>query len=465
LNLFPPLLIAENIDIRNSPQEKIPLLTAGTIQISFSLWSLFTEVLVLHKVQIQDAEFRVIQRDNGKSNMEFLSRLGRQPPPGGKAAVALQRITLSNGSFDWIDPVGKRSFKARQIDLRVDADLRMETFQIKGQGKDIVLSLKENKPLNLSALEWKLAVTPEKLEIKSLTASLRENSLSAKGTIQFPSRRTTDQHLSEYLFQIETGFRIDLRPFKREVDYLAGHAQWTGSVSSNGRAEGTVEAPGIFLEKKKPVPIVENLKSHFIFSSGALVLDPLSAEIFDGKLQGSVTAAFRQSSQEFFTRFTLSDLSLVEPARLAFPRKESLADGKKLTLSGEVSLSGPSFALQQGRLHVRLTGKQPGALSSKDPFWENGLRLLTFFEGDIEADPGAISFKNVSANAGSSTLSGEGRLEKKGQIASSFRIRLENSGEITSLLGYPQWAGKIELDGEAGGTIDAPVFDAEGKVM
>lgn len=455
LNLFPPVLGADDFAIKEKKESPLPLIRTDHLSISFSPLSLFAQYTVIYKIQVIDPEIRLIWDEAGKSNFDFLTgggSLGRRPP------FIVQKLILMNSSLN-IDQKQKGIHAViPSFELKVEADPAMANFQVNGSTKEIFYQLDKKSSSIISNSEWKLVAGPKNIEIKKLTVASKEGSLAVKGLINLVSKE------EEYPFQIDSEFHLTPKKNKTNIDGLSGHGQLIGGFRFGKSISGNMKLSQIILETGKTTKKVGDFKGRFSYDMQTLQIDRISSDAFGASLEGSLTVSQAENSMTIETEYSIRRLSLNRLSFLSSPPFKKYLEGRMLDSGGSFKIRNldPKAIESSGHFHLINTGE--GKTDPKNQFLENLMTSLYSVESDYHYAFSGLTFQNASIKAGSAYIQGNGRIDTDGTIHSFFSIQSEEGGEVLEWLGYPQWSGRGDLSGEVRGSLSSPILLGKGSL-
>ena len=287
LNLFPSFLILNDFELKEASNDTPQLFKSKQVILSFSPWSFLTEYLLIHKIQIQNPVIHLIWNSGGKTNFDFLSAVFLRPKsPDQKSPVIIQKVIVVNGTLILDQNVKNRHASINHLELKTETDPTMTHFQITGSAKEAAYQTGGNGMEPFANLDWKLALTPQHLEIKRISVSGKEKLVTLKGIVNFPQ----DQKI--YPFKLDSDFRFDSRAFAAGSDSLTGHGLFVGSYGGQNKINGNLNLSHLTLEKGKTSQNIGAIKSHFSFEPGLFFFDHFNSDLFGGKIEGRLKFQF-----------------------------------------------------------------------------------------------------------------------------------------------------------------------------
>jgi autotransporter translocation and assembly factor TamB len=455
LNLFPPLLSADDLAIKEKKESPLPVIKANHLAISFSPLSLVAQYLVIHKIQIIDPEIQLIWEETGKSNFDFL--IGNTTP-GKKLPFIIQKLVLVNSSLN-IDQKSKGIHAViPSLELKVEADPAMANFQVNGSTKEIFYQAGKENNGSLLNSEWKLGIGPNSIEIKKLNAASKEGSLMAKGLLNLVS------HEGEFPFQLDADFHLTPKKKKLIIDGLSGHGQLVGGFNPEKSISGSMKISQIVLETGKTSQKIGDFKCRFSYDRKRLRADRITSDLFGATLEGSFTVTGEDNSMMIETEYSIRRLVLNRLSFLSSSPFKKYLEGRILDAGGSFKIRNLDLKEIESSGHIHLIKTGETKTDPKNPFLDNLTASLYSAESDYQYVSSGLTFQNASLKAGSANIQGNGHIQTDGTIHSFFSVQTEKGGEILTWLGYPQWSGKGEISGEIQGNLSAPILLGKGSV-
>jgi hypothetical protein len=454
LNIFPPYLTAEEFTIRDKRTTLIPLLKADRLTISFSPLSLFSENLIIHKIQIQDPDIHVILEENGTTNFDFLTFLNA---PGSAPPYVVQKLTLINGSFDLIQGLEKKHLIIPNFEIKAEANPGFTSIQMAISSKEVFLDWNKTQSVLLTSSEWKLETKQNHLEVKKIYLASKEGTMTIAGLVNLIP------HGETYPFQFDTDVHLTSKKKGGPVSGISGHGKIVGAFSPDHRTSGNINFSQLVLERGRISRKIGQLNGHFSYRSRIFQIDTFESDLFGTQFTGSLSLDGNNNAINLDSEYTLRGLLLENLASFFNSRDNQFLDALSLNASGTLHMKNFDYKQIESSGHVQLTRKNaPKSVSTKN-FTQNLVMSLTSGESDYLVNASNFDFRNFSFNTVHSRLQGNGSYRKDGSLHSLFSIETEKGEEIMAWLGYPQWTGTGEFKGEVGGTFASPTLRGEGR--
>lgn len=455
LNFFPPFLTADEFAIKENKESLRPLFKADQVVIGYSPFSLLSESVIFHKIQIQDPVVYLIWEKDGTTNFDFLTKL---ITPGKKLPYIVQKLSVTNGLLDFRQKSNKSHVVIPSFELKAESDPTMTSFQISGASKEIFFERNQNQRIFLTSSEWKLGANQNHVDIKRINVNSKEGTLSLNGIVNL----VPNQGL--YPFQINSDFHVSVKNKSFPFSGFSGHGKMIGGFQQNREASGDAKFSQLVLERGKDLHEIGELNAHFAYHSNILQVDRFSGDLFGGRIEGSLLLNGGEQTTGLESEFVIHRLPLEKFALVSSSQRKKYLEGQFLDASGTIKLKNFDFKLIESSGHLHFSRNGTLKTDSKLPFIENMMRSLVSGESDYHVLSSSLHVQNVSLRTGNTLLQGDGTFQKGGSLRSRFSIKTEVGGEILTWLGYPQWTGTGEFNGEVGGTLLSPTLEGKGHV-
>ncbi|MBI1824135.1 MAG: translocation/assembly module TamB domain-containing protein [Nitrospirae bacterium] len=455
LNFFPPFLTADEFAIKENKESLRPLLRADQVVIAFSPFSLISESVIFHKIQIQDPVVYLIWEEDGTTNFDFLTKL---MSPGKKLPYIVQKLSVTNGLLDIRQKSNKSHLVIPSFEMKAEADPTMTSFQLTGASKEIFFESSQQQSVFLTSSEWKLGANQNHVDIKRINVISKEGSLSLNGIVNLVPLQGL------YPFQINTDFHVSVKNKSFPFSGFSGHGKMIGGFQRDKETSGNVKFSQLVLERGKVSQEIGELNAHFAYRSRILQVDRFSGDLFGGQLEGSLLLNGEKKTTELESEYVIRRLSLENFPLVSSSQRKKYLEGQFLDATGTIKLKNLDFKLIESSGHLHFSRNGALKTDSKIPFMENMMRSLASGESDYHVNSSSLNFQNVTLRTGNTILQGDGTFQKGGSLRSRFSIKTGAGGEILTWLGYPQWTGTGEFNGEAGGTLLSPILEGKGQV-
>ncbi|HEY4485059.1 MAG TPA: hypothetical protein VI702_01860, partial [Nitrospiria bacterium] len=188
LSLIPAALVLEGVELPPTGPDTPPI-AIKNIRVSFSPWSLFTEVIFIKKIVLTEPTVRLNFGD--QNLMPF-----RWSPPRSSAEnsndkprrmrAVIRDIQIYEGVLELRPANGPAILSLQHLEGHISPDLMMQTFDATGSAKNI--SVRQGAfHKTLDSISGRFILRPPVLEIRKLEAADSSSRYTLGGTIQNPA--------------------------------------------------------------------------------------------------------------------------------------------------------------------------------------------------------------------------------------------------------------------------------------
>ena len=435
LSFFPPSAVLTGI----RSQGILPI-SIKKVQVSFSLWSLFTQSFVIQDILIEhpilsfgpDAD---IQLDHKKSN------------------IVVRRIRIKEGSVSY--QADQQEFSLPHLNITIEPNFNMDRFNVALSGKQgHVIFAKQKK--SLDRLEGAFVVHPKGIDVTRVSAQLDKIELGAEGTL-----------LPENLnMRITASMPVE--------DVIQDRLPLSGKMILQGQVSGRLQNPTVtgkiaipYLSSKEsvttPAGVMGSIGSDFSYQNNKVSFKNILAKLFLGEAKGAAT--IEKGSYNLTLRY--NHFAMDQVVETFSSQKNGKLAGVAppfygLFSKGEVKLSGKGSDLKNmigsGSLEVK---REIAASNVKDTtrliaLLTHGNAAWTKSEEGIRIHQGVLSFLNGKATF-------DGLLGRNDGLSGNISLEVEQIKEAADIIQIPI-TGKVRFNGAFSGTIGSPSFAGQVKL-
>ena len=444
-NLLSRLEVRDLRIFQVGPRDTIPLLSLGHARIRYRLIDLLRRPLSIGSVSLDDFFLTVSRDSSGAYNIPLLASDEKGDSASAQAPLKVQLNTavLRNASIRYLDssiPVGA---SVHNLNVTVEHE-RNETYHYYIQADSSVLEYR-SVPLNAAGIELKGQLSPQRLELSSLSIGLP--GLEFTGNAKLLQESAPPSLMGDFSLKGNPGLLLQtarevinnkLPPIQGDVD-LALHL------------EGSLDHPKLSLQLDLPELDVAKIRLRkgsirAELEPGSVSLHQMNLAVLGGSISGK-------------GRFVTDSL-----------------------LSGQLSISVNGVDLAQvwrylyeeaspyqGKIHAQVTASGTG----RDPKNWNVLtdvslkqakyrsKSLPDFSVKLSIQQGLADFRFSQEN---SELLARLKLDGE-QLHGEFSARIFQLEPLAGLADVSELTGSMELEGVLGGNIDSPQITAQMKAQ
>jgi translocation and assembly module TamB len=460
LSLIPARLILTDVKLPRPQKEEEPWAEVKEIHLSFSPWSLMTEVTVIKKIRLQEPRITLIQDVKSPDGSRWLpSFLGARPEatdaPRKAPGFVIRKIEIQKGSLTVRQDPQNLQVRLDELTGEILPDLRMENFQVDLSGANTTVQL-HGKEKRFDHAQAKFSVHPDRLEIRSVELSKSDVRLTLNGSLE-------NLNHPRYALALNAAFPLsELRDFLPLEWRLAGmtqlHAEVTGpseTVTISGDA--SINDLGL-----NDVPI-GRIKTAFEYKNRHLQLTNLSSSALEGRAQGQAALDLSAPPMAYQLSLTFEQLSAGKLFAL-LGQKDIFTEQ---TLSGQIELAGQGFdrAKLSGKGTARLASPPDSSSSDAAPSdwkrWTGHWREVT---ADFEMDQGTLHLKETVIRTAESNAAIRGTIGPENELDLNFRLTSRKVEEFTPFMKMGFLHGALDLNGTVRGSLNDPDVKAAGSM-
>lgn len=299
LNLLSSSVSFKGVTLASDTPNRPPLFSAKSIQIYVSPGSIFTEVFLIRKIEIDTPLFQVAATDLEKEGIFKSTQSAQGTGNQGMPKVVVQAIILQDGLFHFEGGTqGLESFSLSKFSSEIKPNLGMDQFDVEFNAeKGMVRFEGEGREVNF--FEAQLAIHPDQVQVKKVFIASGKATFLADGQIKLKDEKPLDLHVDLHLPLEE----IPLAGLGQKVgDYLK-ERPISGEIAFIGRLTGAI--PNVVLNGKLLLPkldldgqsVVSSANGEFSYQDQKIVLGGVSGDLFTGAFSGALEAEWPHLSE------------------------------------------------------------------------------------------------------------------------------------------------------------------------
>ncbi|MGB3094119.1 MAG: hypothetical protein WBC42_12985, partial [Candidatus Zixiibacteriota bacterium] len=442
-NLLSRLEVRDLRIFQVGPLDTIPLLSLGGARIKYRLVDLLRRPLSIGSVSLDDLFLSVSRDSSGAYNIPLLAsdEKGDSASAQTPLQVQLNTAVLRNASIRYLDSSIPMGASVHNLNVTVEHRIN-ETYLYHVQADSSVLKY-QGVPLTAAAIELKGQLSPQRLELRSLSIGLP--GLEFTGSAKLLQETDPPSVTGDFLLKGNPGLLLqtaggaidtELPPIQGDVD-LALHL------------EGSLDHPRLSLQLDLPS------------------LDVAEIRIRDGSIQAELEPGL----------VSLNRMNLGVRGGSISGKGKFVTDS---LLSGQLSISVNGVDLAQvwrylyeeaspyqGKIQAQLTASGSG----RDPknwnvLTDMNLKQAKYRSKSIPDLSAKLSIQQGLAgfrfNQENSELSARLKLDGE-QLQGEFSARISQLEPLAGLADVSELTGSVELEGVLGGTVDSPHVTAQIK--
>ena len=455
LNFFPTYVDIEKPYVRGWDKGNAARsVSADKVRVYFSLPALLNKSVQIRRVQLYRPSIEVERASGGGYNIDPLQAkikelLERKGGPGAYR-VEVREVVLFDGVMTYSDPAQGTSVKVGNAGM----DFRMfgkDHYWISCKVGDLVAKRADLPSMRLD-ISGEALWKDGKAKIDTLRVESEGTSVKAKGEVIWSKTPVLDIRLEALV----------------NLALLDRFALWKGGPAGEAEVDGVVKGAYPKLEGSGKLALrkiiyagikVDDLSSEVSFRNGALNIPTIKSRLLGGSIEGQASVDIGGNTFVYTSSWTLKDLISGNYTEA----DKGISFLPWYRVSGKVSLSGKgmdaSALAASGYIDLKKYEK-PHAdrdLSSELDII-NGLHAgFRLKDRTIHVDSGTVSSKysDIAFN-GTVGLDGVSDLAIKGHS--------RNIGEISTIIGYSDIQGKLDVTGYVSGNIAEPVIQGKAQI-
>lgn len=294
ISLLTSALTLEEVGIQSNSTRLLPLFFAKKIHFSFSPISFFKEKLLIRKITIDTPRLSLNAQNDLQSNqiaMPGLTGPASSFPDKNQelsfVPVMIRSIRLKSGSVSYEGDQMVKEISLLNINGEIRPNIAMEHFEVDliGQGGRYVL---EGVSGQLSRLEGKMSIQPEKLVIKQVLLASNHGNLLTRGEVRLKEKEPLNL-LINLSVPLEN---LDFNRLVRNSTSIFHKKPISGNTHFRGRIRGAY--PSFSIEGKSRLrnfqiggEAVASAEVDLLYQDGAVSIPSFSGAIFSGTFSGA----------------------------------------------------------------------------------------------------------------------------------------------------------------------------------
>jgi hypothetical protein len=348
----------------------------------------------------------------------------------GPVTVAIRAIEIQQGHIFYRDQASHRDFELLSLQIMarpkgdaLDATLGADALRVGSGG------LAEE----LTRLRAEVRLEPRQLLIRRLAFRWDEREVAVGGKV---GDLWTAPSLA---LEVRGALSLPALSRRAEISFPV-----EGLAQIDARLSGSIADPVVSAKIAVPNLLAGKLMARDLaltvnWRGETLAVEELSAEIFDGRLQGSLKTALSRLS-ETQANFTLKDASL---ARMEFLEPKPLGIEGKLDVEAELTGDPKRPADMSGRFRIEASRLGAGALGE-------------FGKASLNAS-GRLGGRVVTIEQASGSLPGvEFDLSGQASLAGGINLRARLAADLARIVPGRKVTGQSRLAAELRGSLSAP---------
>ena len=449
LSFFPPSVILSGIistgNITFSTEEA---------RVSFSLWSLLTQSIVIQEIRIQNPALSITESFQFKKKKT-------------ESSVIIRKIGIADGSFMY--KTAKNTIFLSHIDAKILPDFAMKRFDIAFSGKNERLDLGEVSANG--TFGGAVIIDDKETSIKKLEVVLNKTGVNIDGVIKH-SDASSDTLNIKVSAAIPIEEYLPLLP----VPHLP---PLSGNLNLKGTVRGTVSQPAVTGEigiprllmktsarnkRDSPSQFLGAFKSDFSYDNKdkKLMFNKIAAQLFSGELAGEAVIGFPSAFSkkgQYRVKLQYDQLAVNEMLALGLSARPPLQPtgdatgsqwpGRWSPLLDGAAIKG-TFLLEGGGTQFTTEGSMVWAGATGRSPLHDGKMVWTGSEKEIRFHQATVSFQGGKAVF-------PGTFRPKEGLALKIQIDSDEIKSVAETVNLPI-TGQLHLTGSLSGDIQQPFF-------
>lgn len=455
-NFFPTYIDVDKPYIRGwDDSDPSRTISADRVRVYFSLAALINREVHIRRVQVDGLSADVVKLPDGRYNIEGLKKkiedaLARKKAAqkGAKPGLEVNEIVLLDANISYSD-------KAQGVVAhsgKAGADLRMPArgnYWISFKADGCTIRKGDGSPVSLSAA-GSVDYDNGRAKIEKARLETQGAAADASGVIVLAKAPFLD---------LKVKANADLSLLERFKLMKSGPK---GVVEVSGTVKGAypdLKGSGSFSLKKAEYAGVrlDDIYSQVALDRDSIVLTQIESRLLGGWVKGSLAARLRPGIT-YASSLTFGDINT---GNFTESRKE-LRFIPWQVLSGRMDITGSGLSASgltvSGSLDAKKYERQ-----SKSRYVSEELSIIKDAHLDYKYQNGVITVQRGQADSTHSGITFAGTVGLDGKTDLSFKGHSGNIGEISTLIGYSDIKGSLDVTGYAQGKIAEP--DIFGKAQ
>ena len=460
LNLIPSALILSGVTISNPEPESPPLFQSNEINLSFSLWSLLTEVTIIKKIRIRNPQLNIQWNIQDPNNPDLLSKIPLTQPvstgPLGRPTVLLiRKIEVENGRVSVQSTTGDHQIHLRNINAFILPDLSMRHYNVDLTSYGGVIQF-NRMVREFESLETKIKLSPDRAEIRKFNLQSEEIKMIVAGTLHYPL--LDDYKLTMNLsFPMGTMGEIFDLPYKLDgqASFQVETAGQNKSVSIQGDA--TIHHPAV------DDIVLEKIRSRIDYKDRILKLSNLEATSQGGSIQGEGLIDFSSLSPSY--NFSVGAKQFALGKVISLMGYPDLFPFQKL--KGKVDITGNGSELRKISASgwTRLTLPPELSRDSGSPTsWKDWVNNLHSLRSKFEFKDGIVHLQEGVLESEQTQVFFDGSVGPENQLDLGLHVKSNEIYDLSPVLRLRFLRGNIDIKGSLKGSLKKPVLRGKGTM-
>lgn len=456
-NFFPAYIDLQGPYVKGwDPEDPRRSLAAESARVYFSLPALLNREVLISRIQVTGASLHLVRRPDGSFNTDgILARLtetgGRAEEEGGVSgfAVSLREVVFLSSGIRYEDRANDLQVTTDDagIDLRILNDGFGLSTKIRG-----ITAVHGKTPPVLMDVEGDMTYREGAVDVGSLKVLSRGSRITGSGRVVLSDRPELDLKLDA---------KLDLK-------LLESLALLDGPVSGNAHLSGVVKGVYPELTGKGSLRLsqtrysgleIDSLGSGFRFEAGSFSLEGISGDLYGGKVEGSARVDLAGDKPVYTSGLRFKG---IKTGRFTGP-DERLGFIPWYDVSGVVNVQGSGLELSNLRASGSVTLDRAGnahEAASASP----ELSVIKKAEIDFGFADRLFDVKSGKVYSDHVSLNFKGTVGLDGKTELSLSGSSNDIGEISTMIGYSDMDGQLDVTATVTGDILAPVIRGKARI-
>ncbi len=296
INLMTASIALESFVIASEQAGAPPLFSAETLRVYVSPGSIFTEIFLVRKIEIDAPNIQL--SGDGSQKLPFLKKVKSKQGGGFASPVFIIReIRVSDGHLFYKGNGVLKELSLSGISSEIRPDLKMRQFEINLIASKGMVSTEEMTK-EIDQFQGEMLVDPDKIEIMKAEMFSGPMSLNVKGDIRLKTEKPLDLHLDLKLpIESIASFGLD-----QAVTVFIKNQSVSGTLVFTGVLSGGI--PDISLNGKLELPALRavdqaigSVEGVVSYHADKVGFSAVSGKIFSGSFSGDFEAEMLPLSQ------------------------------------------------------------------------------------------------------------------------------------------------------------------------
>lgn len=453
-NFFPAYIDLEKPAVSGwDPKNPGRSVGAEKIRAYVSLSALLNKRIYIRRLQVYGISLSVARLPDGRLDIyplrDKVNELLKKKPKPGAYKVEVKEIVLFGARGSYSDASAKNyvSVADAGVDFRMNGERYWTGFKLKN-----IAARVQGRPYVHASLEGDAEYADGRINLHGVRLKLEGADLELSGHV-VPAR--------EPELDIKFSSRADLALMGRlglMKTPPSGEAQLSGRL--NGKYKSLTGKGDFSLKKGAYEGVrIDDLYSKLILDKGKLSMPGLESRLFGGKVNGNVLVDFSGAKPSFTSKWNLN--GLVSGSYTA--SNPTLRFIPWYSLDGDVNISGAGFTSSG----ITASGTV-SAVKYEKPHDEKGvsaeLGSVRQAKVDFRIGGGLVQVDRGFASTRNTTVSFAGVVGFDGTSDMTIKGRSEDITDISTLIGYSDVHGKLDVDAYMRGNILEPTITGKATI-